>query len=744
MLDSIAQLQAVVADRYRIERELGAGGMATVYLAADLKHHRPVAIKVLRRELAVAIGRDRFLREIELAAGLQHPHILGLIDSGEAAGLLYYIMPFVDGDSLRQLLDRGGALAPVQALRLGRQIAEALDYAHRRGVIHRDIKPENVLLQDGQAAVADFGIALAVTDPGAERLTQTGYSLGTPRYMSPEQITGSREIDGRSDQYSLACVVHELLTGSPPFSGPTAQAVMVKHVTEAAPGLPMTVPRAAAAAIARALAKDPAERFETTAQFGAALGDDSGAGGLARLEEPPAASIVVLPFEDVSPGAEGAFFATGLTDEIIGDLSKVKAIRVISRNSSMKLRGTTKDLKTIGRELAVRYALTGSVRRAGDALRITAELVDTQTDTPVWSEKYSGTLADVFDLQERLARKIVDALPVTVTPEESRRMAIRAADNIEVHEVLVKARDAVFSYEPAAADRAVAELHETLASTGDNGALLGWLAMLYVHRVNLGTAPREAALRTAEQIARRAIRLAPDLAVPYHAMDYVEFIRVGNFGAIPWARLALERERSADSLHLLAYGLGETGADPARAVELMEEAVARDPLTPVIRVYRGNVLLCTGLTERAAASFREANALGFPLKVLTAVGLVYSAGREESLAALDLCQPIGTVLDEFAPAWSQALRGQRPVLSERFTAAAAQGAPVIAVWAGGLSALIGDRDQALYWMGIGIERGLTNERWYTEFDPFLTRYRADPEYQALVARARTLQESVSA
>ncbi|MFN0178582.1 MAG: protein kinase domain-containing protein [Gemmatimonadales bacterium] len=745
MTDPINAMTAALADRFRIDGELGAGGMATVYRATDLKHRRPVAVKVLRPELTIAIGRDRFLREIELAAGLQHPHILGLIDSGEAEGLLYYIMPFVEGDSLRQQLRRTGAMPAVAALRLGRQIAEALDYAHRQGVIHRDIKPENILLQDGQAAVADFGIALAMRDTGDDRLTQTGYSLGTPTYMSPEQITGVREIDGRSDQYSLACVLYEMLTGAPPFAGPTAQAVMVKHVTEVVPALPATVPAAAAAAIGRALAKDPVDRFETVALFAAAFGDDgvSGAESLGRLSEPPGATIVVLPFEDASTKPEDGFFATGLTDEVISDLSKVKAIRVISRNSSMKLKGTTKDLKTIGRELAVRYVLTGSVRRAGDALRITAELVDTQTDTPVWSEKYSGTVADVFDLQEQLSRRIVDALRVTVTPEESRRLAIRAVDNIELHKVLVKARDAVFSYDPAAADRAVVELHETLASTGDNGALLGWLAMLYVHRVNIGTAPRESSIRKAEQIAGRAMRLAPDLAVPYQAMDYVEFIRVGNLGALPWARRALERERSADSLHMVAYGLAETGADPVRAVELVEEAVARDPLTPAIRVYQANVLLCAGLPGRAANSFRDAIATGFPLVGLAAIGLAYSTSQEEALTAIDACRPMGTVYDEFAPAWARALRGERPVLSERFTDAAAQGPPVVAVWVGGLFALLGDRDQALHWMRIGIERGYTHERWYTELDPFLTRYRDDPDYLALIARAKELRDSLS-
>jgi len=259
---------------------------------------RSVAIKVLRPELAAAIGRDRFLREIELAAGLQHPHILGLLDSGDVEGMLYYIMPLVEGESLRQLIVRERTLPHGPAVRLASQVAEALDYAHRRGVIHRDIKPENVLLQDGQAAVADFGIALALGtgDEGRERLTATGFSLGTPAYMSPEQVTGMRDLDGRSDQYSLGCVLFEMLTGAPPFQGPTAQAVMVKHVTEAAPSLAGPI----GAAIARALAKDPAARFATTAEFAAALtGTPTAAVALV-----PMATIVVLPFEDASPNPD--------------------------------------------------------------------------------------------------------------------------------------------------------------------------------------------------------------------------------------------------------------------------------------------------------------------------------------------------------------------------------------------------------------------------------------------------------
>ena len=267
-------LRTALADRYRIERELGAGGMATVYLAYDVRHDRRVALKVLKPELAAVIGAERFLREIKTSAGLQHPHILGLIDSGEVEGTAYFVMPFVEGESLRDLLLRETQLSVAGAVRIASEVASALDYAHRHGVIHRDIKPENILLHDGQALVADFGIALAVSAGAGERMTQTGMSLGTPHYMSPEQAMGERDITARSDLYSLGCVLYEMLVGEPPFTGPTAQAIVAKVMTEKPPApsrLRDTVPAAVDDAVLTALQKLPADRFASAAAFGDAL-----------------------------------------------------------------------------------------------------------------------------------------------------------------------------------------------------------------------------------------------------------------------------------------------------------------------------------------------------------------------------------------------------------------------------------------------------------------------------------------
>ncbi len=274
---SLERLTASLADRYRIERELGAGGMATVYLADDLRHERKVALKVLRPELAAVIGAERFLKEIKVTANLQHPHILGLIDSGQVDGLLWYAMPFVEGESLRDLLQREKQLPIPEAVRISTEVAGALHYAHRHGVIHRDIKPENILLHDGSALVADFGIALAASTAGT-RMTETGMSLGTPHYMSPEQAMGEREITARSDVYALGCISYEMLTGDPPFTGSTAQAIVAKVLTER-PHSPrsrrQTIPPHVEAAVLTALEKLPADRFATAAEFSAALADRS-------------------------------------------------------------------------------------------------------------------------------------------------------------------------------------------------------------------------------------------------------------------------------------------------------------------------------------------------------------------------------------------------------------------------------------------------------------------------------------
>ncbi|NUQ11181.1 MAG: serine/threonine protein kinase, partial [Gemmatimonadaceae bacterium] len=273
-MDLIAQLADALKDRYALDSRIGAGGMATVYLARDVRHKRKVALKVLNPELGAVLGVERFLSEIQVTANLQHPNLLPLFDSGEASGLLYYVMPYVEGESLRELLGREKQLPVDQALHIATAVASALDYAHRHGVIHRDLKPENILMHDGQPLVADFGIALAVKNAGGNRITQTGLSLGTPHYMSPEQATGDRDIDARTDVYSLAAVTYEMLVGEPPHDGKTSQAIIAKMLTDKPRGIRLareSVPDHVEAAVLRALAKLPADRYHSAHAFAEAL-----------------------------------------------------------------------------------------------------------------------------------------------------------------------------------------------------------------------------------------------------------------------------------------------------------------------------------------------------------------------------------------------------------------------------------------------------------------------------------------
>src|SRR5213594_1022976 len=406
MPDLLAVLRDALADRYAVERELGRGGMATVFLAEDLKHRRPVAIKVLHPDLAAAVGADRFLREIQIAARLQHPHILPLYDSGAASGLLFYVMPYVEGESLRDRLDREKQLSLEETLRITAEVAGALAYAHSHGVVHRDIKPENIMLSGGSAVVADFGIARALSAAGeAHHITQTGTVIGTPAYMSPEQATGSVEIDARSDEYSLACVTYEMLVGEPPFTGSTAQAIIARHSLDSVSppsivraAIPDTVERA----ILRALAKVPADRYPTTALFAEALaapGTPVGAAARRTTRATPAARWIGLPrsgvlagvailmaiagwgvlrrdgararpggvaaggldpqhvavlyFEDLSSRKDLGYLADGLTEALIDALSQVPALSVISKNGVAPYRNKDIPPDSVARALAI-------------------------------------------------------------------------------------------------------------------------------------------------------------------------------------------------------------------------------------------------------------------------------------------------------------------------------------------------------------------------------------------------------
>lgn len=618
--DHIDRLNSAVNDRYAIERELGSGGMATVFLAQDLKHERQVAIKVLRPELAAALGGDRFLREIKLTARLNHPHILPLLDSGEADGLLYYVMPFVDGESLRVRITRDKQLPVEDALQIAREVADALSYAHRHGVIHRDIKPENVLLQSGHAVVADFGIARAIDAAGGGELTATGLAIGTPRYMSPEQGAGERDLDGRSDLYSLACVLYEMLAGQPPFTGATAESIVRQHLMAEPPNIRnvrQAVPAPVAAALRRAMAKAPADRFGQVAQFGEALAGRESVSGLAapplssakwralvgvavvvvtgativaltlgRKSSTPAepvyerTAIAVLPFDNLNAEGPQAYFAGGLHDELQTQLSKVAALKVISRTSVMSYAGSTTPLRQIASELRVGSVVEASVQVIGERLRVNVALIDAATGAHLWADRYDRTLDDAFAIQSDVARQIVMAVGAALSATERRGLATAPTTDAEAYRLYLQGRE---YYTRPGRFRQNIEIAQRLyerALARDPNFALAHAALSEVHGrmhwYRWDPSPQRVARQLEE--AQAALRLAPDLPQAHVAMGLAHYWGRLDYGrALKEFRVALEGLPNNAEVWVWIGAVHRRTGSWGEVLRAFEEAARLDP-----------------------------------------------------------------------------------------------------------------------------------------------------------------------
>ena len=500
--ETLTAFRSELAERYRFERELGQGGMATVYLAFDVANDRHVAVKVLSPELAATLGAERFLREIEVGRTLQHPHIVYVLDSGSADGKLFYTMPYVEGASLRDKLDREKQLSIDDAIDLTKQIAEALAYAHSKNVIHRDIKPENILLHDGQALVADFGIARAVSVAGGERLTRTGMAVGTPTYMSPEQAMGSKDVTPESDIYSLACMVYEMLAGQPPFTGPTAMALLARHSLDNVPSLKIvrgTVPDAVEDAIVRAMAKVPADRFRSAIDFANALTDNEGAAvrrqnslrakaipagtmadrqvGGGRRKTAMIAALVALPlllgggwfafsrskggsadpklaamkqndiavlyFDDRTPDHSTRYLSDGLTEALIHELGMVSALHVTSRNGVMPYKGKDVAPDSIARALSVGTIVSGTVTGSGDKVRVTVDLLDARTGLSLGSTTIEKTKQDALALQDTLVSEVATVLRKQIGLQVQGLTSKAGTSNAAAWEAFQRARQTV-------------------------------------------------------------------------------------------------------------------------------------------------------------------------------------------------------------------------------------------------------------------------------------------------------------
>jgi len=557
--DRFSRLRTALANQYRLDKELGRGGMATVYLAHDLKHNRPVALKLLHPEIAAALGPERFHREIMLAARLQHPHILSVYDSGEAAGELWFTMPFVEGESLRDRLGRQHRLPVGDALRIARETLDALDYAHRHGVIHRDVKPENILLTETHALVADFGIARAIDSE--THLTNTGLAVGTPEYMSPEQASGARDLDPRTDVYSLACVLYEMLTGEPPSS----------RITK-----PRPVAGGLDAVLRRALAVAPDDRYPSAAAFAGALepavhapvprrrplfamlavGFLLGVGVLFAWSRSRGSGdagpklLAVLPFENLG-SSDDEYFADGITDEVRGKLTALTGIQVIARGSSSPFKKTTKTPQQIAQELGAQYLLTGTVRwekrpDGTSSVHVIPELVQVRSGAPPttkWQQSFDAQLTNVFQVQSDIAGRVARALDVALDDSSQQRLAERPTANLAAYDAFLRG-EAVFENStgnPLDLRRAVSYYEQAVAL--DSTFAQAWAELSRTHSALYAfTTAKPADSAAAYRAAQHALALAPNGPAAHHAL--------GAYYGLVVADRVMALEQFAEGYHL--------------------------------------------------------------------------------------------------------------------------------------------------------------------------------------------------
>jgi TolB-like protein/Flp pilus assembly protein TadD/tRNA A-37 threonylcarbamoyl transferase component Bud32 len=625
----LSRLQKALAGRYTLDREIGQGGMATVYLAEDVRHHRRVALKVLRPELAATLGVDRFLREIEVAANLQHPHILPLFDSGEAGGFLFYVMPYIEGESLRAKLARG-ELPVAESAKVLRDIVDALSYAHQHGVVHRDIKPDNVLLSGRHALVTDFGVAKAVSEAtGRQALTTAGVALGTPMYMAPEQAVADPHVDARADLYAVGVIAYEMLTGKPPFAGPTAQAVLAAHVTE--PARPITavrqsVPAPLAQLVMQCLEKRPADRpvsaeallpvLETlatpsggitptaTAPVRALSGQTvsrrvprwaiatAGAVVLAGVAyaavrtlrstaSAAAQSVAVLPFENVGGDSANRTLTDGIQDEILTALTRIGALQVTSRTSVQEYRGSSKGVKQIGTELGVRTLLEGQVQRAGNQVHVNVQLVDAGRDRQMWAESYDRELTaqNVFALQGDIAQNVARALQANLSPTQEAAVAKAPTTDLVALDWYHRGKDLYAARSGAFNDTATTQAFERAVAL-DSGFAAAWagLAAARSWQIRNGRTTDTVPARSALD---RAVALDPGSPETAIAQAYYAYYARGDYGTalVHFQAVAAIRPGDVDAISGIGYIARRQGRwDDALAAEQRVTVLSpRDP-----------------------------------------------------------------------------------------------------------------------------------------------------------------------
>jgi serine/threonine-protein kinase len=639
--DSILRLNSALEGRYQVESELGEGGMATVYLATDVKHNRQVALKVLKPELGEALGTERFTREIDIAAKLSHPHILPLFDSGEAEGIFYLVMPYVKGESLRDRLDREGSLPLEQAVDVASEVADALAYAHESGLVHRDIKPENILFQSGHALVTDFGIAVGTGDSADTRLTRTGMAVGTVAYMSPEQAAGEREVDARSDIYALGCILFEMLEGQSPFAGKTPQAVLASKLTGDRPEFSRAVelPETLPPVLDRALATDPQDRQHDARQFQTELREALTATEIeaARLRRqrravargvgatsivallaligwwaagalagPSIQRLALLPFENEQTDPEQATLLAGMHMSLIGEMQQA-GLRLPSRRSVIRYLGENTSVAEIGEEQGADAVLEGRAEFGEDSVSVTLQMTDVHSPGVRWSRTFQSTTRDVVTLQREVVRAVADEVGLELTNEVAARLATASEVDPESHQLALRGNYHLRRLTPQDLEVAEGLFGQALEIDPDNALALGGLAWVWAGRMQFGLASPVEARPLIRDYQTRALALAPNdpelvaanaLILTWAEWDWeaagVEFERALDLNPNNW-------EARAYYSHYLIF-MGRL--DEARIqAELAREG---DPFSGLIQSLANGAVSHLGDEEAALEAAREA------------------------------------------------------------------------------------------------------------------------------------------
>jgi serine/threonine-protein kinase len=774
------RLKAALAHRYEIERELGRGGMATVYLAEDVRHERKVAVKVLRPELAASLGSERFLREIKIAANLNHPHILPVYDSGESNGFLYYVMPYVEGDSLRDRLSREGELPVPEAVRVLREVVDALTLAHAQGVVHRDIKPDNILLSGRHALVADFGVAKAVSEAaGRQKMTTAGVALGTPAYMAPEQAMAEPNVDHRADIYAIGAVAYELLTGHPPFGGHSAQAILTAHVTETPE--PVTtrrssVPQGLSDLVMKCLEKNPADRWQSAEELLPqleALATPSG--GITPTDTRPVRSVsgmprirmrwtvgvitvlsvaavvavigvlkrssapghlegldrvAVLPIENATGDTAQNYLAAGITRELITELTGAK-VRVKGYRSVERYAGSDLPISEIARDIQADVLLLGSLHRLGDRVQLLLELTDPTTGENLWARNYEAGGDEFPVLTRSVAQDLAGELGVTSSEAPTVR-----ADRVtsEAYAEYLLGKHQAERYTSDGFRRSIQHLTQAVAI--DSSFAPAWAGLGYAYEIaaSYGFAPAEEAHANAAGAIDRALALDPDLGLAHLALARLRQLRDWDFpGAEEAYQRAIELSPTSEAYELYGWFLEQWMGRADEGVRALEQAVEIDPTYVLMRLDLAWRLIGARDFDRAQREIDIALQLDSLYPETWAAQATIHATRGRYVAALAAIDRYGELAGEDVVGWRgyyQAMSGRDAQAREALTELEARGPDDLfaVVSRASIHVALGEPDTTFALLEQLMEARQAWSWFRAEWDPI----RDDPRYRALL------------